>query len=279
MITPIPSTVPSFKQDSIMSQESSENGSTQLRTPSIRFKEPGDSFDDDHYRVPREPLPPNQIVNPPSSLKGSKKGLKSGKKKTEKDLNLTSAASSSSEVGIGIVTGFNQKKDAKSLSRSKFVPQQTSTISISLENIQSSSSSSPVCHEIKIVTNGHRKLEKSLSDPRKAKTWSFDDLDVLKKQLNEENVTPSDRDHSSTMLYDFGLAPLAPPKKTVMLSSPRHLTIFDDLKLSSLTKDDIISMWRSSERELLNQLQDAFQQKRALEEKVALLQRMLMKPP
>lgn len=50
-------------------------------------------------------------------------------------------------------------------------------------------------------------------------------------------------------------------------------------QLGALSSGDILALWRTSERELMDRLQDSIEQKRALEEKVALLQRMLRKPP
>ena len=49
--------------------------------------------------------------------------------------------------------------------------------------------------------------------------------------------------------------------------------------IDSLSRADILSLWRTSERELKSRLQDTIDQKRELEQKVALLQKMLRKPP
>ena len=50
-------------------------------------------------------------------------------------------------------------------------------------------------------------------------------------------------------------------------------------RMGSFSRTDILEMWRTRERETLTELSDVLSQKRALEQKVALLQRMLQKPP
>jgi hypothetical protein len=50
---------------------------------------------------------------------------------------------------------------------------------------------------------------------------------------------------------------------------------FDHVRNSNMSKDEIISCWRNSERELINTLNDVLNQKKELEERCVLLQRML----
>lgn len=54
----------------------------------------------------------------------------------------------------------------------------------------------------------------------------------------------------------------------------------DDLRMVSLSKEDIVRMWQGSERALLNRLQDTLKEKRLLEKKLTFMQKTLMlKPP
>lgn len=238
----------------MISETESLGAHTSHRTSSIRFKEPGESFDEEIF-VQREPLPPHLIVKPVSSLKST-----SSESRTKL---LKSGRTSTSATSSGESTYYRSPTSPIIRSHSRPMPQLSAqfTTSFSLENL--SFSSTP---DSSIINKFYDK--KVLN---KQKTWSYDDLDAIKKELNEP-MSPSDRNHSSLMLFDF-----IPKKTSVIIASPRHL--IDNLRLASMTKEDILSIWRSSERELLNQLQEALQQKRALEEKVALLQRMLMKPP
>lgn len=106
---------------------------------------------------------------------------------------------------------------------------------------------------------------------KQMKTWSFDDLSILKQQLSIPTVSPSEQD-KICLLY----APS--PQASVIIPSPRRSNIIDDVKIQNMSKEDIITMWRSSERELLNSLQDALHQKKVLQEQLSVLQRKLMKP-
>lgn len=53
----------------------------------------------------------------------------------------------------------------------------------------------------------------------------------------------------------------------------------DRLRLLSLDKEEIVRLWQSSERALLNRLQDTLREKRLLEQKLLFVQKTLLKPP
>ena len=237
------------KKHSIVSETESIGGPHSFRTSSVRFKEHDTNYDEEIF-VQREPLPTHLIVKP--VLKSSS---------SESRTKLLKSRRSTSGTSSGESTYY--KSPVSSRRQDRHMPQTGAqfTTSFSLENVSYSSSPD--------TTSVNKYFDKKVLNKRK--NWSYEDLDAIKKELNEP-MSPSERYNSSLMLFDF-----IPKKTSVIISSPRHL--IDDLRLVSMTKEDILAMWRSSERELLNQLQDALQQKRALEEKVALLQRMLMKPP
>ncbi|XP_067136864.1 glutamate receptor ionotropic, NMDA 3A-like isoform X2 [Centruroides vittatus] len=53
----------------------------------------------------------------------------------------------------------------------------------------------------------------------------------------------------------------------------------NELRLYSMTKEEIICLWQASERVLLNRLREVLREKKALEEKLAFIQKTLLKPP
>lgn len=234
--------------------ESLLSDSIAVRPTAIRFKEPSDSFEEEIF-IRREPIPPHQItVKPPSSLKSSNDSHKRLMKSER-----TSTASGSSAEGYY----YRSLSTPSSIDSNgqRTIPPIQGAISISLDDVSLSDSS-----RYNAQPSQPRDSDISLRNPR---TWSFDDLTLLKKQLHQ----PSPYDQAN------GNYECVPKRTTVIIPSPRHLSVIETLKIGSMSKEDIISMWKSSERDLLNKLQDVLQQKRALEEKVALLQRMLMKPP
>ncbi|XP_054162601.1 glutamate receptor ionotropic, NMDA 3A-like [Oppia nitens] len=245
-ITSKPSMV-SNQSETIISETESLGAPTTYRTSSIRFKETDDIYDE-HILVHREPLPPNLILKPVSSLKGSDSRTKL----------LKTSRTSTSMTSSGDSPLYKNLMSPLIRSNHRLIPNSMSsqfTTSFSLENVS-------------FITTPEKQMDKSKT---RRKMWSFDDLDAIKRELREP-VSPHQRNHSSLLLFE-----LIPKKNSVIIASPRHR--IDNLRLSSMTKEDVLSMWRSSERELLNHLQEALHQKRALEERVALLQRMLMKPP
>ena len=250
-ITSRKSSVVPNKKHSIVSETESIGAPIPIRTSSVRFKEFDNDLDEEIF-IQREPLPPHLIVKPAPSLKGAK---------SESRTKLLKTKTSTSATSSGDSTYYRSPVSPRTQGRHLPLKSAQFTSSFSLENV--SFSSSPDTSAVDKLSN-----KKVFT---KSKSWSYDDLEAIKRELSEP-ITTSDKYLSSLMLFDF-----IPKKTSVIISSPRHL--IDDLRLSSMTKEDVLAMWRSSERELLNQLQEALQQKRALEEKVALLQRMLMKPP
>ncbi|XP_035233315.1 uncharacterized protein LOC118205135 [Stegodyphus dumicola] len=53
----------------------------------------------------------------------------------------------------------------------------------------------------------------------------------------------------------------------------------DEMRLLAMSKEDIVKLWQGSERALLNRLQDTLKEKRLLEQKLAFIQKTLLKPP
>ncbi|KFM75930.1 hypothetical protein X975_21099, partial [Stegodyphus mimosarum] len=51
------------------------------------------------------------------------------------------------------------------------------------------------------------------------------------------------------------------------------------MRLLAMSKEDIVKLWQGSERALLNRLQDTLKEKRLLEQKLAFIQKTLLKPP
>ena len=122
----------------------------------------------------------------------------------------------------------------------------------------------------------------------KSKSWSFDDLTCIRKRCDaNECAFKSDRSNQKGTLAHI----LVPGSSSgdsrcrspsvIIMSSPRHgcESTIDPKKLRRMKKEAIITLWKSSERQLLNSLQDVLQEKRALEQKLLVLQQMLLKPP
>lgn len=74
-----------------------------------------------------------------------------------------------------------------------------------------------------------------------------------------------------------GQATVALPRSS--LSATQLMDRMSATNLNRFSHTDLLNMWRSSEREMLKELDSVLEQKRALEQKVALLQRMMKKPP
>ncbi|KAH9408177.1 Glutamate receptor ionotropic, NMDA 3A, partial [Tyrophagus putrescentiae] len=93
--------------------------------------------------------------------------------------------------------------------------------------------------------------------------------------LPKSNTTPS------------GLVSAASSSTSTLTPFPLPTRSYSDVcsmianvgRMGSFSRTDILEMWRTRERETLTELSDVLSQKRALEQKVALLQRMLQKPP
>lgn len=253
------------KQDSLMSETDSIGAATTIRTSSIRWKEPSFSIEEEPPFL-HEPIF-KASFNKPSSLKSA--SADSRTKLLKSRGSISSGENVQCGLGLGLGLGFYKSPSTPSSISSEGRVGITTTIrmsgnvSISLEDVALPGDSGSG-----IGTIRRRDIH---AESRTPKTWSFDDLSVIKKQLS---MPPSPTDHDRiSLMYSQS------PRNSVIMPSPRHHSVIDNLKLYTMTKEDIVSLWRSSERELLNNLQDALQQKRALEERVATLQRMLTKPP
>lgn len=97
------------------------------------------------------------------------------------------------------------------------------------------------------------------------KTRSLNDLTVLKADMEMEMVEKSD----------------AFCTPAIRRLSPRLFgSLISCHNLESISKEEVMSRWKESERELLNVLQTVLREKRALEERLLLLHRvLLLKPP
>lgn len=134
-------------------------------------------------------------------------------------------------------------------------------------------------------------LSEGVNGPKKSfpkcgrRILSFEDLPAIKKELSE-----SSNDHyDGNSPYDLSLERPSSRTSTTRgriskattvpfdLSHHRHRPI--DHNVSGLSRNDILSLWQASERELMLRLEESIEQRRVLEEKIALLQRTLMKPP
>ncbi|GIY04250.1 glutamate receptor ionotropic, NMDA 2A [Caerostris extrusa] len=79
--------------------------------------------------------------------------------------------------------------------------------------------------------------------------------------------------------------PFSPKRKKVptasepKMAASRKMLEVDELLLYSMSKDEIIDSWQTSERKLLNMLRDAVREKKSLERKLAFIKKMLVKPP
>lgn len=152
-------------------------------------------------------------------------------------------------------------------------------------------------------------LSEGISDPNEKRkrlplrrTISFEDLPAVKKELSESSQEDYvDGLAESEQYCQYTLKTTSKPKKAtnrqllaVDSRSKHKLKTNRNLHQSSLpadsaaiaaerymklSKNDIINLWKSSEYELLNRLDNVMQQNRALEEKLTRLEGMLMKPP
>ena len=102
---------------------------------------------------------------------------------------------------------------------------------------------------------------------RSRRSRSLNDLCILKAEMESEIV------QKSNMFYT--------PIMRRLKASPRHCSsLISSCKLESISKEEVFVRWKESERELLNVLQSVLREKRALEERLLLLHRVvLLKPP
>lgn len=139
---------------------------------------------------------------------------------------------------------------------------------------------------------------------RKKKSWSFDDLTCIRRRwnnfdANEDECMKSGFDprlHFHQRLAHILLPETGPRtgdgysrtvSPSVIIMSRRSpigecesfSSSIDPVKLKRMKKEAIITLWKSSERQLLNSLRDLLEEKRALQQKLRTLQQMLLKPP
>lgn len=254
---------------------SSADTSTTVRTSSIRWKEPHQGVDDEPLTLHEPILTPGPLPKA-SSLKSS-----SADSRTKLLPPNESRASSSNEglylddsaatTTVRSMRTFGGPSSLSSLgSPSDHTDEQHTmrmqgTISVSLEDV-----SLPGDSECGV---GMRRRESDADANRTPRTWSFDDLSLIKRQLSLPPLSPSELDKMALMSDSTS------PRASLLWSSTPHASLIDSVTVSAISKEDIVSLWRASERELLSNLQEVYQQKRALEQRVALLQKMLLKPP
>lgn len=116
------------------------------------------------------------------------------------------------------------------------------------------------------------------------KTLSFDDLKTLKNQLTY-CLNSTDTANNSLNLSNCNLMinednSVRNSLRSLIINSVsplRHYNYskFETVRNSKMSKDEIIAIWKNSERELLNTLNDVLVEKKELEQKCILLQRML----
>ena len=109
------------------------------------------------------------------------------------------------------------------------------------------------------------------------KTLSFDDLKTLKNQLtyclNATDTANNSLNVSNCNLMMIEDNSVRNSLRSLIINSVSPLrnynyNKFDSVRNSNMSKDEIIAVWKNSERELLNTLNDVLIQKRELEERM-----------
>ncbi|KAG8183283.1 hypothetical protein JTE90_004903 [Oedothorax gibbosus] len=97
---------------------------------------------------------------------------------------------------------------------------------------------------------------------------SLDDI----RHLRKDSVTSASQQHEKENRLES--------LEDNLSATWRSSFTIDELRMESLSKEDIVRMWQGSERALLNRLQDTLKEKRLLEQKLGFVQKTLMlKPP
>lgn len=111
------------------------------------------------------------------------------------------------------------------------------------------------------------------------KTLSFDDLKTLKNQLtyclNSTDTANNSLNVSNCNLMMIEDNSVRNSLRSLIINSVSPLrnynyNKFESVRNSNMSKDEIIAIWKNSERELLNTLNDVLLQKRELEERMQL---------
>ncbi|XP_022235867.1 uncharacterized protein LOC111083562 [Limulus polyphemus] len=147
-------------------------------------------------------------------------------------------------------------------------------MSLSSSSVSSSSSSLPRRHDrissfslndLSSIGYQHKKVAERCIK----KFISFTDLRTLKSGERLDELSAVDR-------YEYRNFNLNLPSHRSALLLQNAL---DVQHLYSMPKDDIIRMWRITERQMFNTLREALKQKAELEEKLSFLQKALLRPP
>ncbi|XP_075590916.1 uncharacterized protein LOC124490664 [Dermatophagoides farinae] len=274
----------------------------QNRVSSIRFREPNDMNHDTIYHPPSLPPAPPPPPPPSSSSSVVERKSKSNLKISNESKKLNSSTDSQQDVIVEHAhrLRYHQRRRRSSSSstqrhskqmetvqsrRKKLLQTHTHSTSFSLENI---------CFE-GILSEGISDQNEKRKNFRRRRILSFEDLPAIKKELSESS---QEGDHYSMIESEqyrhYTTKSIRPIRKS-KLKSLRHQTMTTSLSSSSsaaaaaaaarsidigrLSRNEILNLWNSSEKELLNRLEMTIQQNRVLEEKIKLLQRMLKKPP
>nr|XP_046909158.1 glutamate receptor ionotropic, NMDA 2B-like isoform X1 [Dermatophagoides farinae] len=274
----------------------------QNRVSSIRFREPNDMNHDTIYHPPSIPPAPPPPPPPSSSSSIVERKSKSNLKISNESKKLNSSTDSQQDVIVEHAhrLRYHQRRRRSSSSstqrhskqmetvqsrRKKLLQTHTHSTSFSLENI---------CFE-GILSEGISDQNEKRKNFRRRRILSFEDLPAIKKELSESS---QEGDHYSMIESEqyrhYTTKSIRPIRKS-KLKSLRHQTMTTSLSSSSsaaaavaaarsidigrLSRNEILNLWNSSEKELLNRLEMTIQQNRVLEEKIKLLQRMLKKPP
>ncbi|XP_022254048.1 glutamate receptor ionotropic, NMDA 3A-like [Limulus polyphemus] len=107
------------------------------------------------------------------------------------------------------------------------------------------------------------------------RSCSFSDLRTLKTRPRLNDLDASDlKLHPNYRNFNLNLSSHQKHKPTLFLQYS-----IDDQQLYSLSKEEIIHRWRTTERQMLNRLREALKQKAELEEKLSYLKKTLLRPP
>lgn len=221
------------------------------RTPSIRWKEPS--------HLDLEPLhePIYQAIPKSSSMKSS---VSEKRKRTE--LRQTRSDAIYAQIGHESTSSKSECPESPSsleldISLAPNTLKMHQVASISLEDITGA---------IQTVHVDSRNLLEVRTVQR---TWSYDDVALIQASLSA--VASPLEDH-----FEHSPAP-------ILVHSPGHVSVIDNERIARMRKDEIVALWRASERELLHNLGQVRREKCALLEKIAALERQLQvineKPP
>ncbi|XP_076354948.1 glutamate receptor ionotropic, NMDA 3A-like [Tachypleus tridentatus] len=104
---------------------------------------------------------------------------------------------------------------------------------------------------------------------------SFSDLRTLKTRPRPDDLDASNmKFHPNYRNFNLYLSSYQKYKPILFLQYS-----IDDQQLYSLSKEEIIHRWRTTERQMLNRLREALKQKAELEEKLSYLKKTLLQPP